>query len=236
MIDRTLKLDSYFSRHVRNSTPSNALVASCFYIIRSDPLARPYRHNIRAATARHRQSACRTASAFGSSPPVAATTARIPAQPALFARFRRQPHRMRQVVVQPVQPCLSGISSAAPHGISRVPVEPFAVLPCSQIPARPPRQAIAAFRYCRRVPLRPPAPAMRSFRDSIARPTDSLCTLRAVVAAGYATLASEWWLTFLVSSFQTTGFIQSMSLLLCTSFDYGLFTARTDVTLCASRR
>ena len=71
---------------------------------------------------------------------------------------------------------------------------------------------------------------MRSFRDSIARPTGSLCTLRAGVTADYATLASEWWLTFLVPSFQTAGLIQSISLLLCTSFDYGLFTAREDST------
>jgi hypothetical protein len=35
--------------------------------------------------------------------------------------------------------------SAAPHRISRVPVEPFAVLPCSQTPVGPPRQAIRRF-------------------------------------------------------------------------------------------
>jgi hypothetical protein len=55
----------------------------------------------------------------------------------------------------------------------------------------------------------PPTPAWRTFRDSIARPPSSLCTLRAGVVADYATLASDWWLTFVASSSRTTGLISS---------------------------
>jgi hypothetical protein len=70
----------------------------------------------------------------------------------------------------------------------------------------------------------------QSFRDSIARPLRSLCTLRAGVTTDYATLASGWRLPLAGSPSQVTGFIQSISLPFDTSLDYGLFTARGDVT------
>ena len=72
---------------------------------------------------------------------------------------------------------------------------------------------------------------MRSFRDSIAGPPRLLCTLRAGVTADYATLASGWRLPLAGSPVPMTGFIQSISLSFDTSFNYGLFTARRDVTL-----
>jgi len=73
--------------------------------------------------------------------------------------------------------------------------------------------------------------ALRSFRDSIARPSCSLCTLRAVIADDYATLAFRLVADLCRSAFSGGRFIQSISLLLSTSFDYELFTARGDVTL-----
>ena len=72
---------------------------------------------------------------------------------------------------------------------------------------------------------------MRSFRDSIAWPPCSLCTLRAGVSADYAILTSGWRLPLAGSPFPMTGFIKSISMLLSTSFDYGLSTAREDVIL-----
>jgi hypothetical protein len=42
--------------------------------------------------------------------------------------------------------------SAASFGISRVPVEPFARLPCSKTPAELPRQAFPAFQCCPLLP------------------------------------------------------------------------------------
>jgi hypothetical protein len=53
---------------------------------------------------------------------------------------------------------------------------------------------------------------MRSFRDSIAGLSRSLCTLRAGVAADYATLTSGQWLALAGSPLQVTGFMQSISL------------------------
>ena len=73
--------------------------------------------------------------------------------------------------------------------------------------------------------------ALRSFRDSIARPSCSLCTLRAVIADDHATLAFRLVADLCRSAFSGGRFIQSISLLLSTSFDYELFTARRDVTL-----
>jgi len=55
-------------------------------------------------------------------------------------------------------------------------------------------------------------PAMRSFRDSLSRLPCSLCTLHAVITDDYATLAYDWWPTFVVPSFQTARLIQSVSL------------------------
>jgi hypothetical protein len=81
--------------------------------------------------------------------------------------------------------------STASSGISRVPAEPFAGMPCSQIPAEPPRLAIAASWCCPPLPRNRWTSALRSFRDSIARPSCSLFTLRADVAADYAKLASR---------------------------------------------
>jgi hypothetical protein len=81
--------------------------------------------------------------------------------------------------------------STASSGISRVPVEPFAGMPCSQTPAEPPRQAITASWCCPSFPKQRWTSTFRSFRDSIARPSCSLCTLRAVITADYATLASR---------------------------------------------
>ena len=86
--------------------------------------------------------------------------------------------------------------STASSGISRVPVEPFAGMPCSQTPAEPPRQAIAASRCCPPIPKHRRTPASRSFRDSITRPSCSLCTLRAAIADDYATLAFRLVATF----------------------------------------
>ena len=154
----------------------------------------------------------------------------VPAQTASFARLRRQPHRLRQVVVQPVQPHLSGIFSRQPRMGSPVfPLSPLpfcrALRPRRDLHAKPSGVSVLSAHICT-----PPTPAMLSFRGSITRPPDSLCTLRAGVAADYATLASEWWLAFLVPSSQTAGLTQSISLLLCTSFDYGLSTARTNTT------
>ena len=71
------------------------------------------------------------------------------------------------------------------------------------------------------------ASAMRSFRDSLAWPPRLLCTLRADVTADYATLASGWWLSLAGSPVPVTGFIQLISLSFDTSFNYGLFTARS---------
>ncbi len=147
-----------------------------------------------------------------------------------FARTRRQSPRVRQVVVQPVQPFLSGISVQQPRMGS--PVFPLSPLPFCH--ALRPRRNLNAKPFGVSVLSAhiwtPPTPAMRSFRGSITRPPSSLCTLRAGVSTDYATLASEWWLTFLVSPSQTTGPIQSISLLLCTSFDYELSTARPNTT------
>ena len=86
--------------------------------------------------------------------------------------------------------------STASSGISRVPVEPFAGMPCSQIPAEPPRLAIAASWCCPPLPRNRWTSTLRSFRDSIARPSCSLCTLHAAITDDDAKLASGGWPTF----------------------------------------
>ena len=58
--------------------------------------------------------------------------------------------RRCQGVVRPVSPSLSGVLSQGRFRFSQVPCEPLVHLPCSQAPAGPPRQAIAAFRFCPR--------------------------------------------------------------------------------------
>ena len=137
---------------------------------------------------------------------------------------------MRQAVGQPVQPSLPAFllgSLARDLPCSRR-------TPCRSAALSDPGGTSLPSHYGISVPptaiLTPWAPAMRSFRGSIARPPVSLCTLRASVAADYATLASGRWPAFAVPPFQATGFVQSISLFLNTSFDYGLFTAPKDVS------
>jgi len=92
----------------------------------------------------------------------------------LFSRFR---------------PCFRLFLSAAPFGISRVSVETFADMPCSQIPAESPRPASPGVLMLPSRIFKGRASTMRSFRGSIARPPGLLCTLRAAIADDDATLA-----------------------------------------------
>jgi hypothetical protein len=56
-------------------------------------------------------------------------------------------HRVRLVVGKPVSTLFRHFSAAS-RGISRVSVEPFAAVPCSQIPVGPQRLALSVSRCC----------------------------------------------------------------------------------------
>lgn len=121
--------------------------------------------------------------------------------------------------------------SAASRGISRVSVEPFVAMPCSQIPVGPQRLALSVSRCCPFLSIEEWTPTMwviSGFNRTALRLAvyASACaylsacvpaqagtqTGRANVAVDYATLASSGWLTLSASPSQATGFVQPISL------------------------